>query len=203
MNGKEVRMAKGANVASATSITLGTDGNYFIITGTTNISTIIIKQAGTFIGLKFAGILTVLTTDNIKLRSNFTTAADSTLFLISDGTNWYEFGRAPVQSSSPVTLSDTATIATDASQGNTYRVTLAGNRTLGNPTNATNGQKILWEIIQDGTGGRTLAFDTKFVTPTDIGTITLTGTASKRALIGVLYNSTTDKFYIAGFLQEF
>lgn len=96
----------------------------------------------------------------------------------------------------PVALTDAATIATDASLGNHFRVTLGGNRTLGNPTNPTDGQRILWEIIQDATGSRTLAFDTAFAFGTDITGVTLTTTASKRDFIGAVYNSTASKWYI-------
>ena len=51
----------------------------------------------------------------------------------------------------PVTLTDAPVIATDASLSNHFRVTLGGNRVLGNPTNPTDGQKVIWEIVQDAT----------------------------------------------------
>ena len=54
----------------------------------------------------------------------------------------------------PVALTDAATIATDATASSLFRVTLAGNRTLGNPTGAFDGQRIMWEIKQDAIGGR-------------------------------------------------
>lgn len=98
----------------------------------------------------------------------------------------------------PVALTDAATISVDASLGNHFRVTLGGNRTLGNPTNATDGQKLLFEIIQDATGSRTLTLDTKFAFGTDITAFTATTTASKRDFLGVVYNSTADKFYVIG-----
>jgi hypothetical protein len=44
--------------------------------------------------LRFAGILTVTDGSNLKLAGNFTTAADSTLELVCDGTNWIELGRS-------------------------------------------------------------------------------------------------------------
>jgi hypothetical protein len=61
------------------------------------------------------------------------------------------------------TLTDAATIAVDASTGPQYMVTLGGNRTLGNPTNAVAGQELDIAVAQDGTGGRTLAFDTNWI----------------------------------------
>ncbi len=102
-----------------------------------------------------------------------------------------------------VTLTDAATIATDASLGNHFRVTLGGNRTLGNPTNPTDGQKCTWEIIQDGTGGRTLAWDTKFLFSTDLPSITITTTLNTRTLIAAIYNSTLDKWLVVAKIGVF
>ena len=51
--------AKGADVASATALTLGTDGNYFNITGTTTITSIGTLGIGTVVMLRFAGVLTL------------------------------------------------------------------------------------------------------------------------------------------------
>lgn len=100
-------------------------------------------------------------------------------------------------------LTDAATIATDASSGTHFRVTLGGNRTLGNPTNPTDGQKVVWEFIQDGTGSRTIALDTKFAFGTDITGVTLTTTASKRDFMGAIYNSTADKWFVTAFVKGY
>ena len=86
--------AKGANVASATTTTLGTDGNFFVSTGTTTITSITVKSAGTVVILDFAGVLTLTDGSNLKLGGNFVTTADDTITLISDGTNWIEMGRS-------------------------------------------------------------------------------------------------------------
>lgn len=103
----------------------------------------------------------------------------------------------------PVTLSDGPTISTDASLGTHFRVTLGGNRTLANPTGAVDGQRITWEIIQDGTGSRTLSYDTKFAFGTDVTSPVLSTTAGLRDFIGAIYNSTTDKFYVCAFARGF
>ena len=55
-------------------------------------------------------------------------------------------------------LTDAASIATDLALSNNYSVTLAGNRTLSNPTNCTAGQSGSIFITQDATGSRTLAY---------------------------------------------
>ena len=59
-------------------------------------------------------------------------------------------------------LTDGATIATDLALSNNFSVTLAGNRTLGQPTNQAVGQSGSYFITQDGTGSRTLAYHADF-----------------------------------------
>ena len=56
-------------------------------------------------------------------------------------------------------LTDGATITADFADSNNFSVTLGGNRTLANPTNLTAGQSGCIWITQDGTGSRTLAYD--------------------------------------------
>jgi hypothetical protein len=107
---------------------------------------------------------------------------------------------APARTASVTALTDAATIATDASLGNYFRVTLGGNRTLGNPSNPTNGQKAIWEIVQDGTGSRTITLDTKFALGSDISGVTLSASASKRDFLTAVYNSTADLWYVVGFV---
>ena len=53
------KIAKGADIASAAALTLGTDGNYFDITGTTAITSINTADIGSVIKLHFDGILTL------------------------------------------------------------------------------------------------------------------------------------------------
>lgn len=103
---------------------------------------------------------------------------------------------AAAGSSTPANLTDGVTITTDASLGNHFRVTLAGNRTLSNPTNARDGQRILFEVTQDGVGSRTLTLGNKFAFGSDITSLTLSTGAGKKDFIGVQYNATTDKFYV-------
>jgi hypothetical protein len=105
--------------------------------------------------------------------------------------------------STPVTLTDAATVATNAALGNRFRVTLAGNRTLGNPTNPADGQQCVWEIIQDATGTRTLAFDTQFAFGTDITTAVVSTGANKRDFLTAIYNSTATKWYVVGFVKGY
>lgn len=60
------------------------------------------------------------------------------------------------------TLTDGSAIGIDFSDGNNFKVTLAGNRTLSNPTNVVAGQSGFIAVTQDGTGGRTLAYSANY-----------------------------------------
>lgn len=100
-------------------------------------------------------------------------------------------------------LVDAATIATDASLGNHFRVTLGGNRTLGNPTNPVDGQRIIWEITQDGTGSRTITLDVAFVVPSNVPPVVLSLGAGKTDMLGAIYNSGIAKWVVTGFIKEY
>lgn len=97
MQSKRFLMAKGADVASATTPTFGTDGNYFHITGTTTITTLPTLQAGTILWLEFDGACQVThngTSLILKGATNFTSAAGDVLGFISEGSgNWRELTR--------------------------------------------------------------------------------------------------------------
>lgn len=100
-----------------------------------------------------------------------------------------------------VALADGATIAVNAMLANHFYCTLGGNRTLDNPSNARDGQRLIFELIQDGTGNRTITMGSKFVAGP--WTITLTTTADKRDFIECIYSSLTDKFYIVNFQKGY
>ena len=57
------------------------------------------------------------------------------------------------------TLTDAASITSDFAKGNNFLVTIGGNRTLAAPSNAVAGQSGSIYIVQDGTGSRTLAYN--------------------------------------------
>lgn len=88
-----------------------------------------------------------------------------------------------------------ASIAIDASTGNFFRITAnTASWTLANPTNPTDGQKIIIEITQDGTGSRVVTFGTAFNFNTGIGTPVLSTAAGKRDYLGLVYNGGAGKW---------
>ena len=86
------------------------------------------------------------------------------------------------QRGSITTLTDGATITPDFAVANNYSVTLAGNRTLANPTNLTAGQSGCIYITQDGTGSRTLAYGSNW----DFGGGTVPTLTTTAAAVDVL-----------------
>ena len=83
------------SVASAASVTLPYGSDVFLITGTTNITSITATaMGGRTVTLVFAGVLTVTDGSNLKLAGNFTTTADDVMVLTCNGANWYEVSRS-------------------------------------------------------------------------------------------------------------
>lgn len=118
------------------------------------------------------------------------------------GSTWAQFkGEGSI-----VALTDAATIAVDASLGRIFRVTLAGNRTLGVPTNPEDGYEIDFEVTQDATGSRTLALASGaggFVLPSAIANTTLTTTAAAMDIIRCRYNLAKDRWLVYDFIKGY
>lgn len=93
------------------------------------------------------------------------------------------------QNVASVALTDGATISTNAALGNDFSVTIAGNRTMANPTNLVSGGTYQWEIIQDATGSRTIAWGATFKWP-GASAPTLQTSAGAKDLISCLYDGT-------------
>ena len=87
------------------------------------------------------------------------------------------------------TLVDGATITWDVGSSPVAKVTLGDNRTLSAPTNSAAGQFISIAVIQDGTGSRTLTWNSAYEFTGDVAP-TLTTTASKADLFVFKYNGT-------------
>ena len=89
---------KGADRTSAAALVLGTDGNYFDVTGTVTITSISTLPSGTVIKLQFDGALLLThnaTTLILSGGANYTTAAGDVFEFISEGSgNWRETHRS-------------------------------------------------------------------------------------------------------------
>ena len=98
------------------------------------------------------------------------------------------------QNFNATTLTDASTISWDASANQVTSVTLGGNRTLGAASNQIDGGVYVISIIQDGTGSRTVTFNSnyKFVN----GTAPTLSTAANARDVLVFVSNGTNMFEI-------
>jgi hypothetical protein len=96
-----------------------------------------------------------------------------------------------------VHLTDAATIAVNASLGNDFRVTLGGSRTIANPVNAADGQRITLQITQGAGGGFGLTWQSqyKFGAASAPALSTRSGSTD---VIGFIYNAALASWLCAG-----
>ncbi len=102
-----------------------------------------------------------------------------------------------------VNLADAATITVDASAGNDFRVTIAGNRTMGTPANSVNGQQIIFQVTQGSGGPFTLTWSSGYEFSADIPQPSLSTAAGQTDLLGFIYNGTKGTWLLAAFVNGF
>lgn len=100
------------------------------------------------------GLGSVATID--KASTSQTRAASGDAALVADNIK---------NASAVVSLSDASTVAVNWTAGVNFDVTLAGNRTLGNPTNVVAGTMRTVMVKGDSATDRSLAFDTNYKAP--------------------------------------
>ena len=129
-NSKQINLSKGADVASAGTLTLGTDGNYFDITGTTTITSIATLGIGTQVTLHFDGALTLThhATDLIlPSGANITTAAgDEFTFVEYASGDWRCIGYALASGEAVIGGSGNFPTATDSGDKTTAYTVVSG-----------------------------------------------------------------------------
>lgn len=81
-------------VASANTLTLPTDGQYFYIIGTLGIMSITASWPDRRVTFQFDDVTTVFDGNNLILAGNFVTTYQDTITLVSDGSNWIECSRS-------------------------------------------------------------------------------------------------------------
>jgi hypothetical protein len=102
-----------------------------------------------------------------------------------------------------VNLTDAATIAVDASLGNDFRLTIAGNRTMGTPANPTNGGQIIVQVTQGAGAPYTITWSSGYQFSAGLPQPTLSTSAGQTDLLGFIYNAATGTWLLAAFLNGF
>jgi hypothetical protein len=102
-----------------------------------------------------------------------------------------------------VNLTDATTVAVDASLGNDFRVTIAGNRTMGTPANPSNGQQIIFQVTQGSGGSFTLNWASGYEFSAAMPQPTLSTTAGQTDLLGFIYNAAKGTWLFTAFVNGF
>jgi len=102
-----------------------------------------------------------------------------------------------------VVLADAATIAVDASLGNDFRVTIAGNRTVGTPANPADGQKITFQVTQGAGAPFSLSWSSGYEFSAGLPQPTLSTAAGQTDLLGFIYNANKGKWLLVAFVSGF
>ena len=149
----------------------GTAASADIGTGTTNVPDVSIADVR---------YVRTSVTANTTVRGDFVVEAGS----LKVGTSARAYN--PI-----TTLTDAASIAVDFALGNNFLVTIGGNRTLAAPTNAVAGQTGQIYVIQDGTGSRTLAYNSAYQFVSGASPTLSTGASDVDILVYSTRSSTT------------
>ena len=100
------------------------------------------------------------------------------------------------------------TVATDASTGNCFSVTVTGNFTLSNPTGCNQSddmQLIIWKIKQGGSGSNVMTLDTQFKLGSDITSATLSTAVNSIDYVAVRFRyvdgTSNDRFDVVALVR--
>ena len=156
---------------NVTGLGFGTAASADVGTGTTDVPDVSIADAR---------YVRSSVTANTTVRGDFVVEAGS----LKVGTSARAYN--PI-----TTLTDAASIAVDFALGNNFLVTIGGNRTLAAPTNAVAGQTGQIYVIQDGTGSRTLAYNSAYQFVSGASPTLSTGAADVDILLYSTRSSTT------------
>jgi hypothetical protein len=214
--------AQAGSLSNHTDVTLGgmAVGNVLIYNGTTwTNNPVTLPSNGAGLTNLNASALTigVVPTAQMGSLTNHTDVAAPGLVggqvLVYSGTAWTNAplpssggggGSGPsVSNNIPVLLSyATATnVPVNAALGTHFRLVATNNFQLLNPTNASDAQRMIFEIIQDSAGGHTMTLGSAFKLGTDIPFVNLTTNANLRDFMTCVTSGTN--FYVVGFVKGY
>ena len=181
-------------VAGNTGVTVGSGNGYYITNGTSVFS--VLTPTGTAASRNVGVCATEIPDTSLADIRYVPTSVSSTIVADKHFTASVVFTSTVrmdgiVSVSGPVksfitTLTDAASIAVSMNTGNNFLVTLGGNRTLAAPSNATAGQTGSIYVIQDGTGNRTLSYNSVWKFPSGS---TPAATSTSGAVDMIVYNA--------------
>jgi hypothetical protein len=96
-----------------------------------------------------------------------------------------------------VGLADGPTIAVDAAQGNDFRVTIGGSRTIANPSSAVDGQRITFQITQGSGGNFKVTWSSQYAFG-GAGAPLLSPAGGATDVVGFIYNAALASWLCVG-----
>lgn len=102
-----------------------------------------------------------------------------------------------------VPLIEGPTVSVDASLGNDFRLTLGGDRIMGNPSNPEPGQQIIFQITQGAGAPFTLSWGTNYEFSSSLPQPTLSMRVGQTDLLGFIYNAANGNWLLAAFVSGF
>lgn len=103
-----------------------------------------------------------------------------------------------------VALTFGSSIAIDASLGNQFTVTLTSSAgTFAAPSNPTDGQPMVINVKQDGSGSRTVAYNSVFQFSTSLPSPTLSTAANAKDRLGFIYDASASKWDFVAFVSGY
>lgn len=196
-NAKVTSSRDGIRIATADSI--AADANIISDCVATDMSGVKRQRYGINVGATTASEANGTIISNCQINGNLTGNFSNT------GTGTVIRGVAGVTDSKRIiTLTDGATITPNAGTTDVGRVTVAGNRTIANPSGTpVDGQLLILEITQDATGSRNVSWGSNYQFSADIGTPTLSTAANTTDAIGFAYNATAGKWRVMALNRGF
>lgn len=117
---------------------------------------------------------------------------------VYDGTAW-NLNTTPAWVSPTVqTVTYSATPTISWAGVDVSRITLTGNAVVTN-TGAVDGQKMILQVVQGGSGGYTLTFGAETIFGSSFTSYTLSTAVGKMDMIGLVYSSSNSKYNIVSF----
>jgi len=165
------------------------------INGTSTPNIHLIVDAGTA-----AGVNVPVPSTAFVLRGGDTMTGNLTVPQVI-GTASYANYAPNIDSVSTITFN--TTMSANASSADHFVITATGSFLLNTASNATNGQKSIYEFIQDTSGSRTMTLGTGWNTGSTLTNVQLNQTASKRDFMTSYYNSTSNAHYVLGFVTGY
>ena len=147
--GQTLTFTYGPSISTSSTVTVQAGEKHLIWCDGANVWDVVTSDQGTLAGIP--------STDFARVSRTSAEVSASTIVrnVFTDVSNVYPFNAQTLPTGSTITL--------DPTNGNTQSITLTGNYTMGVPANAVDGAGIDLYVFQDGTGGRSITWNSVFL----------------------------------------